>query len=186
MNNDSKLVRVRHLESVVSATKDFVINQIDNIATGSVLDTVPATVNGGLWFELDNSEPVIKFHYGSNNYQLSSTIIQELDPELAASKTSLSFGSGPDNGGGYDYTTISYLGSGTITVSANNSDAILNYNSSTKQLQVSSQQTVCTTTFTITVSLSAAPPYSDASITLSATAGGNNEPPYPWGGSVVD
>lgn len=42
------------------------------LETGSpmlyVLDTVPATVDGGLWYELENSAPVLKIHDGRYNY----------------------------------------------------------------------------------------------------------------------
>ena len=163
MNNDSKLVRVRHLESVAGATKDFVINQIDNIATGSVLDTVAATVDGGLWFELDNSEPVIKFHYGSNNYSITPTIIQELDPELTLSTYNLTINSNME----LPYSvTVSYLGNGTLSVSPSNAGRLVG-----KELDIE-----LSSSGTITFSVSAAPPYRAATATLNyvynASSGG--------------
>lgn len=172
MNNDSKLVRVRHLESVAGATKDFVINQIDNIATGGVLDTVPATVNGGLWFELENGEPVIKFHCGANDYQLSPTLIL-LDPQLSLEiECDTGYGSGLNGYVGYnDRYLVNYLGNGTITVSDGGKN-VCHYDSSTRIITFDPYGGE----ITMTVSLSAASPYVAASVSYTFWIQGGGEP----------
>lgn len=170
MNNDSKLVRVRHLESVAGATKDFVINQIDNIATGGVLDTVPATVNGGMWYELDNGEPVMKFHYGSCNYLLTPTV-ESLDPQLSID---LESGSEDITSGWIAYNNrylVNYLGNGTITVSDGGKN-VCHYNSSTRIIAFDPYGGE----ITMTVSLSGAPPYVAASVSYTFWIQGGDEP----------
>ena len=165
MNNDSKLVRVRHLESVAGATKDFVINQIDNIATGGILDTVPATINGGMWYEVDNGEPVIKFHYGSCNYLLTPTI-ESLDPQLSLSTYNVTINSGME----LPYSvTVSYLGNGTLSVSPSDAGRLVG-----KTLVLESSSSA-----TITVSVSASPPYRAATATLNYVYNAS-------GGEIID
>ena len=170
MNNDSKLVRVRHLESVAGATKDFVINQIDNIATGGVLDTIPATIDGGMWYEVVNGEPVIKFHCGSNNYQLSPTLIL-LDPQLSID---LESGSEDITSSWIAYNNrylVNYLGNGTITVSDGGKN-VCHYDSSTRIITFDPYGGE----ITMTVSLSAASPYVAASVSYTFWIQGSGEP----------
>ncbi|MBQ3337579.1 MAG: hypothetical protein IJG80_09270 [Selenomonadaceae bacterium] len=182
MNNGNNAVQGKHLESVTAATKRYILAQIldvtdavsselENFSGATVLDTVAATVDGGLWFELDNSEPVIKFHYGSNDYSLTPTIIQELDPQLSIGHES---GSEDITNGWIAYNNryrVNYLGNGTITVSDGGKN-VCHYNSSTRIITLDPYGGE----ITMTVSLSAAPPYVAASVSYTFLLQGSDEP----------
>ena len=45
---------------------------------GTVLNTVPATVDGGFWFEMFNDKPVLKMHKGDYNYVFENSRIQRV------------------------------------------------------------------------------------------------------------
>lgn len=64
----NNVIREQQLQSVASAAKDFAL------ANANILNSVPATVNGGLWYELENDTPVIKLYYGGHSYSLTPTL----------------------------------------------------------------------------------------------------------------
>ena len=64
----NNVIREQQLQSVASAAKDFAL------ANANILNSVPATVNGGLWYELENDTPVIKLYYGGHSYFLTPTL----------------------------------------------------------------------------------------------------------------
>ena len=45
---------------------------------GTVLNTVPATVDGGIWFEMFNGKPVLKLRKGDYNYVFENSRIQRV------------------------------------------------------------------------------------------------------------
>lgn len=77
MTNDQNIVRGRHLDSLAADAKRFTLEQnlalnqaiqaeLANAGTSGnvVLDTVPATVDGGLWLDVSGSSPVLKVRHG--------------------------------------------------------------------------------------------------------------------------
>ena len=44
----------------------------------SVLDTVPSTTDGGMWYELEGNVPVFKMHYGDYDFIVNLSIPREL------------------------------------------------------------------------------------------------------------
>lgn len=148
MNNDSKLVRVCHLESVASAAKDFTLSQIG----GTVLDTVPATVNGGMWFEVSGGEPTVKFYYGGTSFSLNASGA----PNLTLSPSSQTISSGTDA-----TINVSYLGNGTVTVSAQGIGAnhSPSYSNGVITLPFNQSEAAGGGSVTVTAGLSASPPY---------------------------
>ena len=82
-------------------------------ASSSALDTVPSTINGGMWYELDNSAPVIKFYQGGNTYSVTPTldVIELQDPNLTVTPSTATMSSSSAT------ATVSYAGSGTVSLS---------------------------------------------------------------------
>ena len=78
MTNDQNIVRGRHLDSLAADAKRFTLEQnlalnqaiqaeLANAGTSGgsvVLDTVPATVDRGLWLDVSGSSPVLKVRHG--------------------------------------------------------------------------------------------------------------------------
>ena len=152
----NNVVREQQLQSVASAAKDFAL------ANANILNSVPATVNGGLWYELENDTPVIKLYYGGHSHSLTPTL-DTINPNLTITEPP-SFS---------DTATlqlsVSYLGNGTVSVSSNNPNVTANYNSSSRILTVPFVNGAGS--FTITVSLSASTGYSAATATYSSYFG---------------
>ena len=111
------VVLAKHFDSLAAAVQRYMsagFVPIAGVPAGSsvVLDTVPATVDGGLWYELEAGSPVVKFNYGSDIFVLSSALSPNLSVTPSASSTD-----------GDDITaTISYSGGGTVTVESDNSN----------------------------------------------------------------
>lgn len=84
--------------------------QSSGLKIGS-LDTVPATINGGMWYEVANGTPIVKIYYGGNEYPLGSGA---LEPTLTVAPSSLNVPAGGsasatiscDSGGNYLVTSL--------------------------------------------------------------------------------
>ena len=67
-------VVARHLEALANAAKDYTLARLANISSGSggstigILDTVPSTVDGGLWYEMIDNAPRLKLRKGNYEY----------------------------------------------------------------------------------------------------------------------
>lgn len=163
----------------ITSLAQYAANKFNSLSGNSggvagALDTVPATVDGGLWYELDNGSPVIKFYYDGNAHCLYPTI--PASPQLALSQSSITVNvhpvpTGSDSASGT--VDVSYLGSGSISLDYETGNLYsVSYNASTKKITVT---TSCTDSesvsksFNVTVSLSAAQGYTSASTTLAVT-----------------
>ena len=72
-NSANDFVLGKHLESLANAVKQFSFAGVVTVEPGgNVLDTVPATVDGGLWYDVENSLPAVKIYYGGNPYSLTN------------------------------------------------------------------------------------------------------------------
>lgn len=146
-----------------------------SVANGCTLDTVPATVDGGMWYELENSAPLVKFYYGGTSFLLNLSAA----PNLTLSPASQTITSGNAT------VNVSYAGSGTVAVSAQGITGALtaSYNSSTKviTLPYSSSEASGGGDVTVTAALSASAPYTadSASCIVVMSSGGTG------GGGVV-
>ena len=146
-------------------------NSSSNVTVASsdiVLSTVPSTVDGGLWFELESSEPVIKFYYGGETYSITPAI-DTRDPQLTVTPSSASISSGQSA-----TFTVSYLGNGTVTTSLRGiqvTNLSHTYNADTKTITVpyNANEAQYGGIGTGTVSISAAGAYVAASATFSVT-----------------
>lgn len=81
MNNSANdVVLGKHLESLASAAKNYTLALFNHsIAGGStVLDTLPVTVNGGLWYELENNSPAIKIFYNGYAFNIADGTSQSI------------------------------------------------------------------------------------------------------------
>lgn len=124
MTNENNATQGKHLESLAAATKRYILAQILDVTDAviaelgtvtpsgsSVLDTVPSSVNGGLWYEVANGTPVVKIYYGGNEYPLGSGA---LEPTLTVAPSPLNVpvdGSASatiscDSGGNYLVTSL--------------------------------------------------------------------------------
>lgn len=155
--NDN-LIRGKHLTSLGSAMKRYVDSQEHQGTSGAQLSTTPATQNGGLWYEIQNSKPVIKFFHDGRSYSIATTI-DPISPQLNITPSSATIG-------GFETATakVSYLGSGTISVKGdatyNATNKTISYHpeahdSGTKIFTVSLSEsygyTSATATFTVNV-----------------------------------
>ena len=132
-------------------------------ASSSALDTVPSTINGGMWYELDNSAPVIKFYQGGNTYSVTPTldVIELQDPNLTVTPSTATMSSSSAT------ATVSYAGSGTVSLHCYETGVTSSYNSSTKVITVPYQGVAHDTRIAVTnISLSAAENYSAATATF--------------------
>lgn len=154
-NDNAKVKDVVSLAQYASAKIDSLM--ANTVAGGGSLDTTPSTVDGGLWYELDNSAPVIKFYQGGLTYTLASSL-DTVSPNLTVTPSSATLYSGTAT------ATVSYAGNGSISVSGGS------YNSSTKVLSVSYiNPGPSAITDTYTVSLSAAGKYAAETAVFSVT-----------------
>lgn len=124
-----------------------------------ILDTVPATVNGGMWYEVENGTPIPKIYYNGQAYPLGGAV----DPELTVTLTSSSVATivSPVT------ATVNYNGDGNISVTASNKNVKPTYNSSTKTITVPYADVEGT--ITITVELSASTGFASARKTFTLT-----------------
>jgi len=172
MTNGNNAAQGKHLESLATATKRYILAQIldvtdavsselENASGSGVLDTVPATVNGGMWYELNSGVPrYVKLKHGDHTLSLTPSIVS-ISPNLTVTPAATLV---PGNGS--ITATVSYLGTGTITVSG--SDGVTpTYNASTKVVTV--PYNVNTHTATITVSLGASYGYLAETATFNVT-----------------
>lgn len=122
----------------------------------------PATVNLGIALSEAGN-------YAADSQTLAVTCTaQLLDPQLTLSTYTTNVGHY-----GSATVTVSYLGTGTISVQSDFTDAITaSYNSNTKTITLSNQIPVSNTSATITVSLSASPGYASATATITNSGGG--------------
>lgn len=104
----NNLIREQHLASVQSAVKNYVDKKIS--AGGNILDTVPATVDGGLWYALEDSKPVIKFFHDNNLYKISPEVVVRTQPTLSVSQKNLAIMTGS-----FATCSVTYDGDGQIT-----------------------------------------------------------------------
>ena len=135
-----------------------------------VLGTVPSTVDGGIWYEVENSEPVVKIYYGGHDFVLTPTIVP-ISPQLTLSQSTVT-----GNPSASFVVDVSYLGNGTISISQNNNIGSATYNSSTKKISISPTYATADGTTVFTINLSAAHGYTAASATLTATWQATTEP----------
>lgn len=93
----TNLITGEHLSSLASAVKGKL----------NVLDTLPATVNGGLWLEGGGSVPIIKMYYGGNAFKITPELVAiKATPTLTVTNTRIA---PPDS-----RTTITYNGDGNL------------------------------------------------------------------------
>lgn len=74
----------------------------------NVLDTLPATVNGGLWIEGGGSVPIIKLYYGGNAFKITPEPAIKATPTLTVGTTGFDLRTDPTT------TTITYNGDGNL------------------------------------------------------------------------
>ena len=153
------LIREKHLTSLGSAVKNYVDN---NFSGGGSLDTVPSSVDGGLWYELSNSAPVLKFYQGGLTYSLTPTL-DVIDPQLSVNPNSI------EGTSGYGTATLSFFGNGEVSYSGLSGTT---YDSETK---IISFPLAASSSFSaaVTINLSAAGQYSAASTTVTVNGGGS-------------
>ena len=151
MNNDSNLVRAKHLESTANVAKNFLVAQISDVTAaisselvnlnGMTLGTTQPTTNGALWYQLVDGEPQLRIHYGGHDYSISNS------PQLT-----VMLNTGSEISYGTPCTaTVTYRGAGTISVSASDSLVTPAYSDGT----ITIPWAAVTGSITITVSLSA-------------------------------
>ena len=147
-------------------------NYIETPSASMTLDTVPATVNGGMWFEVSGGEPTVKFYYGGNSYSLTTTI-DEIDPQLTLSPGAQTIS------GTAATINVSYLGNGTVTVSARGIAAnhSPSYSNGVITLPYNQSEAAGGGNVTVTAGLSASSPYTAATATamvyMNEAAGGD-------------
>lgn len=120
-----KLISAEQLSSLAETVKDKI----------NVLDTVPATVNGGLWLDGDGSVPVIKLFYNGDIFKTELSPMP--DPQLIFNRTATdNIGNatvsyiGEETGtdfvayNGTVAVTVPYLGEGNITVSSDSNSTV--------------------------------------------------------------
>lgn len=95
----------------------------------TVLDTIPATVNGGMWYEVVNGTPIVKIYYNGQEYSITGSAN---DPNLTVGLTTSSTVTVLQPA----TANLSYDGDGEISLSASNANVTPTYNSSTRTLTV--------------------------------------------------
>lgn len=143
-NSDKGFVLGKHLEEANTKTKSYVLQElltlsqavasdIANLQTsGNVLDTVPATVNGGLWYEIEDSAPVIKIFYNNGHYKITPVALRT--PTLSVNPSTITANKGDNR-----TTTITYDGDGVLYVSHNVEGVTTSITSQTLSISVSNQ-----------------------------------------------
>ena len=156
-NDTAKVKDIISLAQYASAKMDSI--------TGGVLDSVPSTVDGGLWYETTSTAPIIKFKQGGSTYYLYTN--QLVSPNLTLSSSTVTATSGANQ-----TVTLTYSGEGTITLSNPNETALTaTYNASTKTITLTSNLTSGDDPATVNlgVALSEAGNYAADSQTLAVT-----------------
>ena len=153
------LIREKHLTSLGSAVKNYVDN---NFSGGGSLDTVPSSVDGGLWYELSNSAPVLKFYQGGLTYSLTPTL-DVIDPQLSVNPNSI------EGTSGYGTATLSFFGNGEVSYSGLSGTT---YDSNTKVISFP-LSAFSSFVSVVTINLSASGQYSAASTTVTVNGGGS-------------
>ena len=129
------------------------------------LDTVPATVDGGLWIVNQNGTPQLRLFYNDYIYYFPSTALD--NPNLTLNTSSIQVT--PISA---QTVTLSYSGSGEISIT-NPNPAILtaSYDSSTKTITLTNNQTENDddVNVNLTITLSEAGSYSRVSTTLTVS-----------------
>ena len=171
MNNGNNAAQGKHLESLATATKRYILAQIldvtdavsselENASGSGVLDTVPATVNGGMWYELDSGVPrYIKLKHGDHTLSLTPSIVN-ISPNLTVTPATTTI---PVDGS--ITAAVSFSGNGNITVTSDTINPT--YNATTKTITVPYSYDVASAT--ITVALSAGYGYLADSTTFNVT-----------------
>lgn len=74
--SDNDVVLGKHLESLANAAKQYTLAELVlfEMTNDNTLDTIPASVNGGLWYELDSNAPVVKIFHDGNSYALADNL----------------------------------------------------------------------------------------------------------------
>lgn len=161
-NDNAKVKDIVSLAQYASAKIDSLMADLPaaSMAGGGALDTTPSTVDGGLWYELDNSAPVIKFYQAGLTYSLTPTL-DVIDPQLTVTPSTATIESGSAT------ATLSYAGSGSVSLSCNYNNITPTYNSSTKVITVPYSASAADDSAVVTtVSLSANGAYSAATATF--------------------
>ena len=172
MTNGNHATQSKHLEYTSAAIKRYVLEEILDVANAvaeelngvniGALDTVPATINGGVWIEQKNGVPELRFYYDDYVYYFSSTALD--NPELTLSSSSIRI-----TPGSTESVTLTYSGSGEISfVNPNPSALTVSYNSSTKTISLTNNQADSDddVNVNLTINLSEAGSYSRVSTTL--------------------
>ncbi|MBQ3434554.1 MAG: hypothetical protein IJG24_05880, partial [Selenomonadaceae bacterium] len=144
MTNGNHATQSKHLEYTSAAIKRYVLEEILDVANAvaeelngvniGALDTVPATINGGVWIEQKNGVPELRFYYDDYVYYFSSTALD--NPNLTLSTSSIQV-----TPGSTESVTLTYSGSGEISfVNPNPSALTVSYNSSTKTISLTNNQ----------------------------------------------
>ena len=175
MTNGNHATQSKHLEYTSAAIKRYVLEEILDVANAvaeelngvniGALDTVPATINGGVWIEQKNGVPELRFYYDDYVYYFSSTALD--NPELTLSSSSIRI-----TPGSTESVTLTYSGSGEISfVNPNPSALTVSYNSSTKTITLTNNQVDSDddVNVNLTINLSEAGSYSRVSTTLTVS-----------------
>ena len=157
----NNIVKEKHLVSVETAMKRY----MDSGLVADILDTVPSTVDGGLWYETTSTAPIIKFKQGGSTYYLYTN--QLVSPNLSLSSAAVTVTSDESQS-----ITLSYSGNGVVSLSNPNTTALTAaYNSSNKTITLENNLTASDddTNVNLGVSLSEAGQYAADNKTLAVT-----------------
>lgn len=169
MTNGNDSAKTKHLDSTAAAIKRFILENnselidalLADLPASSRLDSVPATVDGGLWFETTDTAPIIKFKQGGSTFYLYTN--QLVSPNLSLSSAAVTVTSGASQS-----VTVSHSGDGTITLSNPNPTALsATYNSADKTIALTSNVTTGSANVNLGVALSESGQYAADSKSIS-------------------
>ena len=119
MTNGNHAAQSKHLEYTSAAIKRYVLEEILDVANAvaeelngvniGALDTVPATINGGLWIVNQNGTPELRLFYNDYIYYFPATALD--NPNLTLSTSSIQVT--PVSA---QTVTLSYSGSGEVSI----------------------------------------------------------------------
>ena len=168
-----------YIKNITTTNNNLIITKGDNntnsvelpISSGVTLDTVPATVDGGIWYEIEsNNTCILKLLSGNIIYNFITTtqdpqLTVTPSPALPLQLVNLDNGTQEmrlvmtESSATFN---VSYLGTGTIRCSVDNTEPNISYDSSTHILTFYNGTLRYDTDCTITITLSAAEPYRSA------------------------
>lgn len=121
-----------------------------------ILNNIPATVNGGMWYELEHGMPAVKIYYNWQKYPVGML----RDPSLTVTLTSSSTITAVNPG----TATVSYEGGGNISIETN-PEVEFTYENGTITIPYTDVEGA----ITVTVRLSSSPGFKGASKSFTVT-----------------